>query len=320
MALFALLLGLTQASSGSASLDRSWEDSPPWECSLLHGAWREGLEESEDDLGTAPPGADRAFLSSDPFAEAALPYSIRFSPAIHWLSGHVTVRENAIQGTRLDLDRDLGLRMAAGANVEFDIDRPSVQFQAEVEELFGWGGQSARQTFNWNGTTFLTPAQVRDHSSFLMVRPTLALKALASAAGDGWLGPVVGLEYPYSTVSVRTNREKGSLEDWVHYLPYPVIGVAARVPLAQTLSLSARITTGYLPNVPTPYVEGGRLYSSARPSVLLEVPVTWRLAPAFDLAGTLTYQYWSGRDHSVEDGNTLTISSPGFMLGLSYHW
>jgi len=66
--------------------------------------------------------------------------------------------------------------------------------------------------------------------------------------------------------------------------------------------------------------QGGRLYVSARPSICLEVPLTWRLGPSFDVSGTVTYQYWSGRDHSVEDGNTLTISSPGILLGLAYHW
>jgi hypothetical protein len=277
------------------------------------------LWESAFDLDPAPDDATiDLFPNRRP--DADLPFSLRFSPVIRWLSGHVSVRENAIQGSRLDLDRDLGLRTAAGANVEFEIDRPSVQFQTEVEELFGWGGHSARQVFNWNGTTFVTPAQVHDHSSFLTVRPTLAVKALASATGDAWLGPVVGLEYPYYTVSVRTNQEKGSLEDWVHYLPYPVIGMAGHVNLAEALSLSARCTAGYLPNVPAPYIEGGRLYVSARPSICLEVPLTWRLGPSFDLSCAVTYQYWSGRDHSVEDGNTLTITSPGIMLGLAYHW
>ena len=319
MAFLTLLLGMIQGVNPSPSLGSSRDDLELLEWCARTIEDKDSHRESSFDLDLATADT-RIDLVTSPPPDSDLPFSLRVSPTIRWISGHVTVRENAIQGTRLDLDRDLGLRTAAGANAEFDIDRPGVQFQMEVEDLFGWGGHPSRNSFNWNGTTFLAPAQVRDHSSFLTVRPTIAVKALAVEKADAWLGPVVGLEYPYYTVSVSTNREKGSLEDWVHYLPYPVIGLAGHMNLAESFSLNARFTAGYLPNVPVPYIEGGRLYVSARPSIFLEVPLIWRLGPSFDLSCTLTYQYWSGRDHSNEDGNTLTISSPGMMVGLDYHW
>lgn len=267
------------------------------------------------------PRPDRLGDELDSATVGASPdYSLRFSPALERLSGHIAVRENTTPGTRLDLDRDIGLRTAAGADVRFEADAPSMRFQGDLEEMFGWGGHASRMPINWNGATFSTPSQIRDHASLLVVRPSLAFKALGPDPVQAWIGPLVGVEYPFMTVSFKTNLQKGSLEDWTHFLPYPVLGLSGHLQLAQSLSLDPRLTAGYLPNLPTPFIEGGRLYVSARPAVQIEIPLTWRLGPSLDVSFAATYRYWSGRDHSIEDGNTLTLSSPGILLGVGYHW
>jgi hypothetical protein len=237
-----------------------------------------------------------------------------------WLTGHTKVREDLVEGTKLDLNRDLGLGPAYGGNAQFEIESSAIQFLAEVEEVFASGGRTADQPFAWNGMVYAAPSQVRVHASFLTVRSEVAFKLLANPDARTWLGPAVGFEWPYYTLSVGTNLQHGSLEDWVHYLPYPIVGVAGQVAISESVAVAGRLVGGYLPNVPVPYTEGGRLYVSVRPSLLLEAPITWRVSPSFELSCTLTYQYWVGNDHSNEDGNTLTLSSPGLMVGVAYRW
>jgi hypothetical protein len=267
-------------------------------------------------------GPDRLWTepAADPPASDDFSYSFQIAPVFRWFTGHVEVREHQVSGSRLDLRNDLGLETGAGGNARFTVDAPGFQFQGEVEEIFGWGGRTADQPFAWNGTVYTTPSQVRVHSSFLTVRAELGFKLWGDEKGHSWLGPVVGLEYPYYTVSVGTNLQHGSLEDWVHYLPYSVAGVAGRVALSDAVDLGGRVIAGYLPNQPTIFHEGGRLYVSVRPSVALDVPITWHVGSSTDLSLTITYQYWDGGDHSDEDGNKLLISSPGVMLGVAFRW
>jgi hypothetical protein len=270
--------------------------------------------------GGDPPFSEADELPTDLRDSAPTGYTFRLSPAVRWITGHTTVREHEVEGTRLDLNGDLGLRAAAGANAQFEMEAPGIQVFAEVEELFGWGGQSADQPFAWNGTTYTAPSQVRVHASFLTVRGELAFKLLSSDDGRSWLAPIFGFEWPYYTISVGTNLQHGSLEDWVHYLPYTIVGVAGRVALSDDVDLQARLVGGYLPNLPTIYTEGGRLYVSVRPSLSLEVPLLWRVGRSWELSFTATYQYWAGWDHSTEDGNQLTFSSLGVMIGVGYRW
>jgi len=272
-------------------------------CSLLPG---------EED-GPAP-------LPTSLSAEPDVRYSLRIAPVFKTLSGSTKVRENEVTGTRLSLRDEVGLEQALGGNLQFDAETPSLYAFLELEELFGFGGRSSSQDFAWNGTVYGAPSQVRAHSSFLTLRTQVAFKSFAEPGGRAWAGPLVGLEWPYYTLSIGTNRQNGSIEEWQHYLPYPVVGAAGSVPLAEAWTLQARVSAGYLPNVPSPFTEGGRLYVSSRPSVFVEVPLLWRVGPSLDLALAVSYQYWSGNDHSDEDDNRLTFSSVGVLLGTALRW
>ncbi|HLY72609.1 MAG TPA: hypothetical protein VKU80_00700 [Planctomycetota bacterium] len=256
--------------------------------------------------------------SPGPLAQGPGPeLTLRLSPVFRWFTGHAVVRENQLQGTRLDLGRDLGLRTGAGADVQADVEGESLDFQTEVEEIFGWGGHASSRDFAWNGTVYSGPSRVRTHASLLTVRSTLALKF---SDDEDWLRPLLGVEYPYYNLATGTNRQKGSLEDWIHYLPYPVLGLAGRTMLTDSASAGFRLVGGYLPNVPSPYTEGGRLYVSSRPSLSFELPLAWTLGSSAELSFAFTYQYWSGGDHSVEDGNKWVLSSPGLRLGIALRW
>jgi len=248
-------------------------------------------------------------------------FSIRVSPLYRWISGTGQAREDPVPGTRLGLNEDLGVEQQAGVNVQVELDTRSVHALMEIEEAYGFGGTSTGDPFAWTGTVYDAPSQVRSHSSFLTLWTLVAFKLIPMDMLRSWIGPVVGLEYPNYTVSTGTNRQHGTTEEWSHYLPYPVVGAAGYLEIDKEFSLRPWVTVGYLPNVPTPFTEGGgRIEVSVRPSVNVEIPLVWRAGSSVDLTLSATFQYWSGWDHSDEEENRLTFWSTGLMAGASVRW
>lgn len=246
-------------------------------------------------------------------------WSVRIAPTYRQLIGSVKVRELDVTGTRLSLRDEVGLDQALGANIQLDVDTSALYAFLELDEAFGFGGKPSSQDFAWNGTTYASPSQTRAHASFLTLRTQVAFKTFGDPA-RAWAGPLVGLEWPYYTVSIGTNRQHGSIEEWQHFLPYPVLGAAGSLPLGESWTLQGRVSVGYLPNVASPFTEGGRLYVSARPSVFLEVPLSWHVGSSVDVVLAATYQYWQGGDHSNEDDNRLTLHAIGALLGTAFRW
>lgn len=259
-------------------------------------------------------------LGGDPVDDNPLEYSFRLAPAYRRLGGSVQVRENLVSGDRLQLGSEVGLDQAVGANVQFEIDTKQICFVTEVEELFGFGGRSSTADFAWNGTVYHAPSQVRAHASFLTMRNDVSFKLAGDPSTGAWVGPLVGLEWPYYTMSIGTNRQHGSIEEWTHYLPFPIVGASGNLPLGDAWSLQPRFCAGYLPNIASPFTEGGRLYVSVRPTATLEVPLVWRVSSSVDLVLTATRQYWHGGDHSDEDDNRLWMWSAGVMVGVGFRW
>jgi len=234
--------------------------------------------------------------------------------------GHVNVREHAIDGTTLGLGRDLGYGYQVGGRVGFTYAGSGVEATAEVEYVDGSARQTPTRTFFFNGSTYAAGESTRTLTHFLTVRLHLAFREAFGKASWGWTGLVVGLEYPYYNMNLTSTQHPHSNEDWTHYYPYPVIGWAGRVSLGGGLSLGGRATVGYLPNLPSAYIEGGRLYVSVRPSVFVDLPLVWEASPHVRLSLGFTYQDWHGGDHSVEDGNVLRFSAPGLTASFEYAW
>jgi hypothetical protein len=246
--------------------------------------------------------------------------SARLSVAARRFGGQVQVREHAFPATPLSLGADLGYGYQVGGRLNFTYAGGELQSSIDVEYLDGTARESARRDFFFNGAPYQTGEPLKTLTHFLTVRIQVAWKAVGDRVGGDWTGPVIGLEYPYYYMNLTSPSIPGNSEDWTHYYPYPVIGWAGRVELAEGLSWGGRATLGYLPNVASAYLEGGRLYVSVRPSVWVELPLTWTLSPSFRLSASFEYQLWHGADHSVEDGNVLRFSSPGVSLGATLAW
>ena len=246
--------------------------------------------------------------------------SVRLSAVGRGLEGSVQVREHDVQGTPLRLGTDLGYGTQWGGRASFTYDSPTLEAHAEVDYMDGSARHTANRDFAFNGAFYTAGEDIKTLTHFLTVRIHVAWKWLAEPARGAWTGPILGIEYPYYYMNLTTPSIPGNSEDWTHYYPYPVVGWAGRLPLTDGLRLEGRTTVGYFPNLPSAYVEGGRLYVSVRPSVWADLALMWEFSRGFRVGAGFEYQYWYGSDHSGEDGNKLKFSSPGGTLSVELAW
>jgi hypothetical protein len=236
------------------------------------------------------------------------------------LGGRVQVRENAVQGTTLHLGSDLGYGSQLGGRADFRYGSPTQESLFEVEYLDGAASHTASRDFAYNGAFYTAGENLRTLTHSLTVRIHQAWKTFGDPEHRWWTGPLLGIEYPYYLVNLTTPAIPHNTEDWIHYYPYPVVGWAGRATVAEGLRVEGRTTIGYFPNLPSAYIEGGRLYVSVRPSVWVDLGLAWTVSPVVRLRAGFEYQYWYGGDHSNEDGNKLRFSSPGARLGIEFAW
>jgi hypothetical protein len=230
------------------------------------------------------------------------------------------VRENQFEATHLNLQKELGMDYEYGGRVEVMYEEESLEAWFGVEYLVGSNRNPTHAAFSFNGYTFAANDPLDTLNYFLTVRMHVGFKGLLGVHEWGWTGPLVGIEWPYYFINVTSKANPHDSEDWVHYYPYPVVGWFGLVRLLEPLSLEGRFTIGYLPNVPSAYIEGGRLSVSVRPSVWIDLPLVYRLSDAVHLTLGFVYQYWYGGDHSVEDGNKLRFSAPGLSMGVGFRF
>jgi hypothetical protein len=246
--------------------------------------------------------------------------AVRLSAVGRRFEGRVQVREHEVEGTPLRLGGDLGYGSQWGGRAAFAYDSPTVEAHADVDYMDGSARRRATRDFFFNGAAYAAGEDLKTLTHFLTVRIDLAWKSFADPGRGAWTGPILGIEYPYYYMNLITPSIPGNSEDWTHYYPYPVVGWAGRVPVTEGLRLEGRATVGYVPDLPSAFIEGGRLYVSVRPSVWVDLALVWELSRAVRLGAGFEYGYWNGADHSVEDGNRLKFSSPGAALAIEFAW
>jgi len=276
----------------------------------------------DDDVAIAAAGETHPSVDGIPVDLDADPgsreWSVRLTAVGRSLQGQVQVREHEVQGTPLSLSWDLGYGFQLGGRAGLTYARADVETLFEVEYLDGSASRSASRDFSFNGAFYSAGEDTRTLTHFLTVRLHLAWKSFSEPGSGWWTGPLLGIEYPYYYMNLTLPSVPHNSEDWTHYYPYPVIGWADRVRLAEGLSWGGRATVGYFPDLPSAFTEGGRPYVSVRPSVWVDLPLTWDVSHSIRLSAGFEYQYWHGGDHSVEDGNVLRFSSAGGTLALEF--
>lgn len=253
------------------------------------------------------------------------PWEVSLDTRIGVPRGYVKVRENEIQGTRLELHRDLGIDVsevvAAGAAYHLD-SRSAVR--ASFETVFLYGSATLPRDVFFNGATLAGGTTVRSRPEFFRMNIDYERDLVALARG-GVLGASAGLTYVLLTYKVHgtlaaTTRDRETKEDFVtQELPVPLLGLSARQPLGPRLRFVGAVRGGLLPRVDSLRSEGGDV-KLTQSHCDVDLGVEYALGPLLSLAGGYHYTYFFQHEVSREDGNEFLLSDNSFRLALGYRF
>jgi len=236
------------------------------------------------------------------------------------LRGRTRVREDDSVPDRLTLGGDLEFGPAAGVHLLFAKDTPAALAFFEVEMFHGGGRGLIHHDFRYDEGAFKAGIPFTTTMDAFFARGGIAFKEVFGPIDGGWIAPFIGFEYPRISVSIhQPDARQTTGEQYKQLIPYPIVGLAASFDLDPALRLDLRAFAGYLPTVPTPFTEGGRLSTSIE-TFNVEAELRWRLTPNIALTAGAGYQFWHGTLTSHEDGNDLRLLSPQVTAGLEIRW
>jgi hypothetical protein len=232
----------------------------------------------------------------------------------------VQVREFDLAGTRLDLnDRPglsiLGAHAALFASGEFG--RWRLRLGASFERQAGQGDSGAG--FAFNGGVY--PAGLGVRSTVLTTRLYLEGSARVAGTPEGPnLRVTGGLDHYHPVVTLAPARPiplYDQKEDFLQFLPLPVLGVEGSMPLGGLWRGTAAIRGGTARNWNTHRVEGGTVRMDL---TLVEGELTVRrpLRSKLDLLAGYEVDAASGTLTSGEDGNWIRSREQNLLLGLTW--
>jgi len=227
------------------------------------------------------------------------------------------VREYALRGSFLDLDRTPGLS-PLGGSLELGVGRDLGALRLELNGSWSRnrGTGSAGAGFAFNGGTY-PPGRA--------VTSTLTTWRLAALAGYPFLrrGRIElrglgGLVYYHPILAmdarppVPTHDRK---EDFLQFLPLPVLGVEGSFALSPRWTLRARGLAGTARNWDTHRSEGGpmRMDLTLAQGVLR---LDRRLRGPYFLEVGYDFRYAEGTLESGQDGNWIRSREHGLLLGV----
>lgn len=241
-------------------------------------------------------------------------------------SGYVQVRENQIEGTRLDFGSGLGVNHMSdeALRVAYRID-PDQSVQLVLQNYSLTGSTVLPQDVDFNGATFSAGTRLRTVTHFPdFLRATLFYqRTLSQFANGGSLSGRAGFTFEGLTFKLDGMLTPDSIghemkEDFVtQELPIPMLGVQLDEPLNGRLAFVASLDGAWLPRVNSLRTEGGevRLEQTNMDATLgLDYALTRRL----DLTGDYRFGYFKQDERSREDGNRILLKSNSAELGLSY--
>lgn len=243
-------------------------------------------------------------------------------------SGHVQVRENQIEGTRLRFGPDLGIGDMSWESLwlqyRFDPDR---SMQLILQNYTLTGSKLLPQNVNFNGATLAAGTVLSTVTRFPeFLRATAFYQGtLSHKAGGGILSGRVGLTFEALNFKLRGTLAPDSVgremkEDFItQELPIPMFGLAWSRPLGNRLRLDASLDAAWLPWVNSLRSEGGEV-KLAQTNVDLHVGVDYALTGNLDLTVGYDSGYFKQAERSHEDGNRILLKSSAARLGLAYRF
>lgn len=240
-------------------------------------------------------------------------WSVRVLAAYRFFSGTTRVREFFSVPDHLSFSRELGLRRGLGIHAEAFYDGDWLHTGLELDYFGPSGRGSVDHPFRYD-EGFFQAGNIRSNSSFFFLRWTATWKAARS--DRYWVGPLLGLEYTEFGLGIKQGfSDQDTSESYRQFIPYPVVGLAGRVKLTDSLELDGRIFGIYFEHMPTFFREGGMQYMTAR-TFNAQAILSWSPLPHLRLCLGGTLLYFDGGLRSHEDGNVIRYWSPGILAGL----
>lgn len=241
-------------------------------------------------------------------------------------SGYVQVRENQIEGTRLDFDSDLDVNHMSDValRVAYRID-PDQSVQLVLQNYTLTGSTMLPQDVNFNGATFAAGTRLRTVTRFPdFLRATLFYRrTLSQFTNGGSLSGRAGFTFEGLTFKLDGTLTPDSVghemkEDFVtQELPVPMVGVQLDEPLSDRLAFVASLDGAWLPRVNSQRTEGGEV-TLAQTNMDATLGLDYALTRRLDLTGDYRFGYFKQDERSHEDGNHILLKSNSVALGLTY--
>jgi hypothetical protein len=240
-------------------------------------------------------------------------------------TGWIQVRERAIEGTRLDFRRDLGVRRDHSFQLRMEYrPRPDDGFGITISSWALRGVTILPAEVIFNGTTLASGSTLETHTDFPdFIRVDIeGWRRIARPGGRGSLAGSLGLTAVLLTYRMRGTEAPNSVgqetkEDFVtQELPVPIVGLRLRYPVGSRLALSAALSGGYLPWVNSLRREGGEVRMT-QGHADLDVGTESEVGHATHLVAALRFSDFTQREKSREDGNDIHLRSTLLVLGIA---
>ncbi|HEX5352962.1 MAG TPA: hypothetical protein VFW60_02680 [Rhodanobacteraceae bacterium] len=241
-------------------------------------------------------------------------------------SGYVQVRENRIEGTRLDFGADLDVNHLSdeALRLAYRID-PDRSVQLVLQNYTLTGSTMLPQDVNFNGATLAADTRLRTVTRFPdFLRATLFYqRTLSRFANWGSLSGRAGFTFEGLTFRLDGTLTPDSVgremkEDFVSQeLPVPMIGVQLDEPLSNRLAFVASLDGAWLPRVNSLRKEGGEV-TLAQTNMDATLGLDYELTRRLGLTGGYRFGYFKQDERSHEDGNHILLKSNSIELGLTY--
>jgi len=239
------------------------------------------------------------------------------------VDGWVKVRENAQEGTRLHLGRDLGIRKASTIDLNLAYrfsDQRRLTFTVGTTLLRG--DKALPQFAFFDESSYPAGSDLRSDPLYFHLKMTYR-QALWQPRRVG-LDLLAGLEYDYLNFSVRGVNASGAVEKqgenfWKQELPIPFAGLGARYAASERWSFGAYGSFGTYHNVNSLRKEGGtvRLTQTNFDSGL---SASYQASPRLSLDAGYRFLSFAQEEQSHEDGNRIHLRTHGPVFQAAYRF
>jgi hypothetical protein len=281
----------------------------PVQLSLDEPQQEEQLPERPSNLDAARPHRD------EPEA-----WTVRLAPTFRYLLGKTRVREKASRPSWLDTREDLGIASSPGVHLDLVVDSGGLRWFLGADYSHTQGRGDFEHDFAYDEGDFTGNIPYHAWADMLFVRAGMVLPGAIVDRPGLRISPLIGLEYALLDVGIRQPATgAASAEQYKQFMPYPIAGVEIELRLSRSWTVTGHLRGGGLPEVPTFFLEGGRLSMRAL-SLSAGAEVCWHASDTLRLFAGVGYEYWVGKLKSIEDGNDFKFQAPVFMIGLEIAW